>query len=106
MICEGLRDLAVSTSTVPKADPRMFVVAAKGAEAPIDELKAVISEVAISIHGVYVSKSSSQYPEYNQLRLVNTHVQYLSRKWVLSLKQVLMFPRQASCYQSFVCKRT
>ncbi|KAK9284327.1 hypothetical protein L1049_023498 [Liquidambar formosana] len=69
MICQGLRDLAVSTSTLPKADARMYVAAAYGVDAPPEELQAILSQVALNIHGVYVPKSS-QHPEHNPLRKV------------------------------------
>lgn len=35
-----------------------------------DELQLVISEVAVDIHGSFVSKSSPDHPEYDPLRLV------------------------------------
>ncbi|XP_058070211.1 uncharacterized protein LOC131219212 isoform X2 [Magnolia sinica] len=57
LISQGLRDMAVSKSIHPKADPRVAVTAAHGANAPLPELQSVISKVAINIHGVYVLKS-------------------------------------------------
>ncbi|KAJ8764454.1 hypothetical protein K2173_006194 [Erythroxylum novogranatense] len=70
LICQGLRDLAIAQSTLPKADPRMTIAAASGADAPPEELKEVISEVATFVHGSYVLKSSSDHPEYDSLRKV------------------------------------
>ncbi|CAK7339542.1 unnamed protein product [Dovyalis caffra] len=70
MICQGLRDLAISQSTLPKADPRIAVAAASGADAPPEELQEVISEVATNIHGFYVLKSSPEHPDFDPLRKV------------------------------------
>lgn len=70
MICQGLRQLAISQSTLPKADPRIAVAAASGAEAPPEELQEVISEVATNIHGFYVLKSSPEHPDFDPLRKV------------------------------------
>uniref|UniRef100_A0A6N2LB53 DNA-directed RNA polymerase III subunit RPC5 n=1 Tax=Salix viminalis TaxID=40686 RepID=A0A6N2LB53_SALVM len=70
MICQGLRQLAISQSTLPKADPRILVAAASGAEAPPEELQEVISEVATNIHGFYVLKSSPEHPDFDPLRKV------------------------------------
>ncbi|KMT05799.1 hypothetical protein BVRB_7g166380 [Beta vulgaris subsp. vulgaris] len=70
-ICQGLRDMAVSMSALPKADPRAAaaaVSAARGVDAPQEELQAAICEVAVNVHGVYVLKSSSEHPEYDPLR--------------------------------------
>lgn len=61
--------MAVSQSSLPKADPRMAVAAAHGVDAPQAELKEVINTVATEIHGFYVSKSSPEHPEYDSLRL-------------------------------------
>ncbi|KAA0044763.1 DNA-directed RNA polymerase III subunit RPC5 isoform X1 [Cucumis melo var. makuwa] len=70
LICQGLRDLAVSQSTLPKADARMAVAAAYGVDAPPEELKKIISQVATEIHGLYVLTSSPEHPEYDPLRKV------------------------------------
>ncbi|CAL9242842.1 unnamed protein product [Arabidopsis halleri] len=67
-ICQGLRDLAVSTSNNPKADSGMAVNVALAVDAYQDALKVVISEVAANIHGSYVSISSPDHPEYDSLR--------------------------------------
>lgn len=71
-ICQGLRDIAVSMSALPKADARAAaaVAAAKGIDAPQEELRSVICEVAFNVHGVYVLKSSSEHPELDPLRKV------------------------------------
>ncbi|MQM08696.1 hypothetical protein Taro_041558 [Colocasia esculenta] len=68
-IRQGLREMAVSKSTLPKADPRIFVLAAHGAAAPVSELEPIICKVAEKIHDVYVPKSSSN-PALNPLRNV------------------------------------
>ncbi|XP_058006126.1 uncharacterized protein LOC110650134 isoform X2 [Hevea brasiliensis] len=70
LICQGLRDLAISQSTLPKADPRIAVAAASGADAPSEELQEIISQVATNIHGFYVLKSSPDHPQYDPLRKV------------------------------------
>ncbi|KDP31792.1 hypothetical protein JCGZ_12253 [Jatropha curcas] len=70
LIRQGLRDLAVSQSTLPKADPRIAKLAADGADAPLEELQEIISEVATNIHGSYVLKSSPDHPQYDVLRKV------------------------------------
>ncbi|XP_021722141.1 DNA-directed RNA polymerase III subunit RPC5-like [Chenopodium quinoa] len=67
-ICRGLRDMAVSMSALPKADARAAVAAAKGVDAPQEELHAAICEIAYNVHGVYMLKSSSEHPEFDQLR--------------------------------------
>ncbi|XP_023639054.1 DNA-directed RNA polymerase III subunit RPC5 [Capsella rubella] len=69
-ICQGLRDLAVLTSNNPKADSGMAVNVALAVDAHQDELKDVISEVAVDIHGSFVSLSSPDHPEYDPLREV------------------------------------
>ena len=58
-IVSGLRDLAISSSSRPRDDPKTkaLVNAAKsGADAPLPELQSVISQVAVNIHGLYVLK--------------------------------------------------
>lgn len=67
-ICQGLRDMAVSMSTQPKADARAAVLAASSVDAPHEELHAAIIEIAEYINGVYVLKSSSDHPELNPFR--------------------------------------
>ncbi|OVA04539.1 DNA-directed RNA polymerase III subunit Rpc5 [Macleaya cordata] len=69
LIRQGLRDLAVSKSALPKLHPKAAVAAGYGADAPPSELQSVISQVAINIHGVYVSKTSEN-PTLNPLRSV------------------------------------
>lgn len=71
LIKQGLRDLAVSQSTLPKADARMTVLAAEVVDSNfVDtrEFQEVISQVATNIHGFYVSKSSED-PQHGPLRL-------------------------------------
>ncbi|KAI6695383.1 hypothetical protein NL676_023093 [Syzygium grande] len=69
-ICQRLRGLALSQATLPKADPRMEKAAALGVDAPPDELKKVITQVAVNIHELYVLKSSPEHPELDPLREV------------------------------------
>ncbi|XXG73102.1 hypothetical protein AAC387_Pa07g2076 [Persea americana] len=57
LICQGLRDMAVSKSTLPKADARARIArAAAVGVASQPELQAIISQIAVNIHGVYVLK--------------------------------------------------
>jgi DNA-directed RNA polymerase-3 subunit RPC5 len=67
-ICQGLRQLAISQSTLPKGDARMVVAAAYGVDSP-EELQEIINQVAININDLYVLKSSPEHPEYDPLRL-------------------------------------
>ncbi|KDP42178.1 hypothetical protein JCGZ_02908 [Jatropha curcas] len=70
MIRQGLRDLAMSLSTLLKADPRITKLAADGGDAPLEELQEIISQVATNIHGSYILKSSPDHPEHDLLRKV------------------------------------
>ncbi|KAJ7944320.1 DNA-directed RNA polymerase III subunit RPC5 [Quillaja saponaria] len=72
LICAELRRLAVSLRNRGKEDAmsRMGEAAAYGVDAPPEELQASISQVAESIHGHYVLKSSLEHPEYDPLRHV------------------------------------
>ncbi|TKY70366.1 DNA-directed RNA polymerase III subunit RPC5 [Spatholobus suberectus] len=62
MICQGLREMAVSKTMQSKGDSKLAVDAAHSLDGPDNELKAVISEVACNIHGYYVLKSSQDDP--------------------------------------------
>ena len=62
--------MAVSESSRPKGFAREAIAAAHGVEAPPEELQAIISQVAINIHGVYVLKSSPVHPEHDEFRLL------------------------------------
>ncbi|CAI9110734.1 OLC1v1010808C1 [Oldenlandia corymbosa var. corymbosa] len=71
----GLRQMAVSENSRPKGgSARELKAAAECVDAPIEELESIIKQVAINIHGVYVSKSSSDYPQYDDLRNVVIHL--------------------------------
>ncbi|XP_059623709.1 uncharacterized protein LOC132266739 [Cornus florida] len=67
-ICQRLREMAVSESSRPKGVPREAIAAANGVDAPQEELMEIIKQVATNIHGVYVSKSSPDHPQYDELR--------------------------------------
>ncbi|KAK4346817.1 hypothetical protein RND71_033156 [Anisodus tanguticus] len=70
-ICRGLEAMALSKSFPPKGDPRKAITAAKGVnDAPQEEIQAVINQVAVNIHGVYVLKSSPDNPQYDALRKI------------------------------------
>ncbi|KAJ0097185.1 hypothetical protein Patl1_28896 [Pistacia atlantica] len=69
-IQECLRNWAVARSHIPKqaVDAKIAVLAADGVDTA--DFEEVVSQVATNIHGYYVSKSSSEHPEYDQLRKV------------------------------------
>ncbi|CAG7872349.1 unnamed protein product [Brassica rapa] len=67
-ICQRLRDLAVATSNNPRVDSGMAQQVALAVDSYQEELKVVISEVTVDIHGSFVSKSSQDHPEYDPLR--------------------------------------
>ncbi|CAJ1926461.1 unnamed protein product [Sphenostylis stenocarpa] len=62
VICQGLREMAVSKAMLSKGDSKIAVDAAHSLDGPQNELMAVISEVACEIHGSYVLKSSQDDP--------------------------------------------
>lgn len=56
LICQSLRELAITKAAAPNANPKVVaaaVAAAKGASAPLAELTAAISQVASNIDGIY-----------------------------------------------------
>ncbi|KAK0606346.1 hypothetical protein LWI29_036762 [Acer saccharum] len=66
---QGLRDWAVSQSTLPKADARVSLLVAEGVDSA--NFEEVISQVATNIHGYYVLKSSPENnPELDRLRKI------------------------------------
>ncbi|CAH8298595.1 unnamed protein product [Eruca vesicaria subsp. sativa] len=69
-ICQRLRDLAVSTSNNPRVDSGMAQQVALAVDSYKEDLQIIISEVTVDIHGSFVSKSSIDHPEYDQLRNV------------------------------------
>ncbi|XP_058207991.1 uncharacterized protein LOC131321021 [Rhododendron vialii] len=69
LICQRLREMAISESTRPKGIAREVKAAAIALDAPQEELLDLIGQVAINIHGVYVSKSSID-PQYDPLRKI------------------------------------
>ncbi|KAH0724679.1 hypothetical protein KY290_003747 [Solanum tuberosum] len=70
-IRQGLRKLGVSKSYPPKGAPRNAITASIDVfDAPQEEIQAVINQVAVNIHGVYVLKSSPDNPQYDTLRKV------------------------------------
>lgn len=68
-ICQTLRDYAVLQANNPKSDTGMAKKVAEAVDAHQDELKEIISEVTVNIHGSFVSKSSPDHPEFDALRL-------------------------------------
>ncbi|XP_058207546.1 uncharacterized protein LOC131320737 [Rhododendron vialii] len=69
LICQRLREMAISESTRPKGVAREVKAAAIALDAPQEELLELIGQVAINIHGVYVSRSSID-PQYDPLRKI------------------------------------
>lgn len=69
LICQGLRDLALNKLNLPKADARFVRAAACGTDSP-DELKKLVEQIAINLHGRYVLKSSPEHPQYDPFRNV------------------------------------
>ncbi|CAH9119182.1 unnamed protein product [Cuscuta epithymum] len=69
-ICQRLREMAVSETVRPKGDAREAQAAALGVDAPLEELRSIINQVAVNIHDVYVLKSSPENPQYDSLRKV------------------------------------
>lgn len=71
IICQQLRNLAVSQSLHPKADARMARDAAYAVDSP-EELIEVLNQVAVDVHGFYVLRSSPDHPEHDALRSKHT----------------------------------
>lgn len=67
-ISQRLRDMAVSESARSKGFAKEAVAAANSIDAFPDEVQAIISEVAVNVHGICVPKSSPDHPEYDDLR--------------------------------------
>lgn len=70
-IRQRLRDMAVSENTQRKGT-REAKAAAAAADAPLEELQKILTEVAVDIHGSFVLKSSPDYPQYDPLRLITS----------------------------------
>ncbi|KAF3439055.1 hypothetical protein FNV43_RR17330 [Rhamnella rubrinervis] len=77
VICQGLRDLALNKLNLPKVDARIKKAAEYGTDFP-DELRKLVDQVAVNVHGVYVAKSSSDFPQYDPLR--NVVIELLRQK--------------------------
>lgn len=60
--------MALNKLNLPKADSRFVKAAEYGTDAP-DELRKLVDQVAINIHGLYVWKSSTEHPQYDPFRL-------------------------------------
>ncbi|KAK4416538.1 hypothetical protein Salat_2479300 [Sesamum alatum] len=69
-ISQRLRDMAVSESKRSTGFAREAVAAANSIDAFPDELQAIISQVAVNIHGICVPKSSPDNPQYDPFRKV------------------------------------
>ncbi|KAK2977030.1 hypothetical protein RJ640_011088 [Escallonia rubra] len=67
-ICQRLREMAVSESNHRKGIAREAIAAVNVVDAHPEQLREVITTVAREIYGVYVSKSSPDHPQYDQLR--------------------------------------
>lgn len=68
-IRQRLRDMAVSENTLRKGT-REARAAAAAADAPQEELLKTLTQLAVNIHGVFVSKSSPDHPQYDDFRLL------------------------------------
>lgn len=66
-IRQRLRDMAVSENTLRKGT-REARAAAAAADAPQEELQKTLNQVAANIHGFFVSRSSPDHPQYDELR--------------------------------------
>ncbi|XP_024968054.1 DNA-directed RNA polymerase III subunit RPC5 isoform X2 [Cynara cardunculus var. scolymus] len=66
-IRQRLRDMAVSENTHRKGT-REARAAAAAADAPQEELQKTLNQVAVNIHGSFVSRSSPDHPQYDELR--------------------------------------
>ncbi|KAI3768055.1 hypothetical protein L2E82_18486 [Cichorium intybus] len=66
-IRQRLRDMAVSENTLRKGT-REARAAAAAADAPQEELLKTLNQVAVNLHGVFVSKSSPDHPQYDDFR--------------------------------------
>ncbi|XP_042443769.1 uncharacterized protein LOC122028885 isoform X1 [Zingiber officinale] len=69
-VINGLRGLAISNSSRPREDPRTRAIinaATNGASAPVTELQAIVSQIAVDVHGVYILKSSGS-SDFHRLR--------------------------------------
>ncbi|KAK4393648.1 hypothetical protein Sango_1835600 [Sesamum angolense] len=69
-ISQRLRDMAVSESKRSTGFAREAVAAANSIDAFPDELQAIISHVAVNIHGICVPKSSPDNPQYDPFRKI------------------------------------
>ncbi|CAN4083245.1 unnamed protein product [Withania somnifera] len=68
LICRGLEKMALDKSSPLKEGPRNAITAAVGNAQ--EEIRAVLDQVAVNIHGVYVLKSSPDNPQDDTLRKV------------------------------------
>lgn len=66
-IRQRLRDMAVSENTLRKG-PHEARAAAAAADAPQEELLKTLNQVAVNIHGVFVSRSSPDHPQFDDFR--------------------------------------
>ena len=70
-IREGLRDTAVSMTTLPKTVGKSSAVVAAVqniVDGPQEALQSIINDYAVNVHGLYLLKSSSENPDWNPLR--------------------------------------
>ncbi|CAI9282594.1 unnamed protein product [Lactuca saligna] len=68
-IRQRLRDMAVSENTLRKGT-REARAAAAAADAPQEELLKTLTQLAVNINGVFVSKSSPDHPQYDDFRSI------------------------------------
>ncbi|XP_042019239.1 DNA-directed RNA polymerase III subunit RPC5-like isoform X1 [Salvia splendens] len=69
-ISQRLREMAIDNRMRSKGSAKESETAANSIVASPHELREIISEVAVNIHGICVPKSSPDHPEYDDLRKV------------------------------------
>ncbi|KAJ9548048.1 hypothetical protein OSB04_020591 [Centaurea solstitialis] len=66
-IRQRLRDMALSENA-PRKGAREARAAVAAADVPLEELQKTLNQVAVNIHGSFVSRSSPDHPQYDELR--------------------------------------
>ncbi|KAM7515987.1 hypothetical protein LguiA_005570 [Lonicera macranthoides] len=69
-VCHRLKEIAIVEAIRPKEKRCTDLIIAAGGVHFREELLEIINQVAINIHGIFVSKSSTDYPQFNGLRRI------------------------------------
>ncbi|KAF5791374.1 putative DNA-directed RNA polymerase III subunit Rpc5 [Helianthus annuus] len=69
-IRQRLRDMATAVSQETRKNPREVKDAVAAADAPLEELQRILTQIAVNIHGSFVLKSSPDHPQYDELRKI------------------------------------